>query len=394
MSSTNPGQPILAVKNLKRKFGDRTIMHDVSFSVQPGERIGVLGVNGAGKSSLMKILAGRDGDFEGSCHISKGVSVGYVPQEPELDLDKTVRENVEAAVAETRAYMARYDAILAAWEDPEILESEEKTNALLEEQGEVQEMLEHRDAMDPGKLDARIDQAMEALRLPDGDKLGLSALRWRASPRLALYRALLAHPDVLILDEPTNHLDSDTITWLEQFLADYSGSYLLVTHDRYFLDRVANRMLELNRGKSSSPTRATTRSFLEAKEKQEDIQSPHRCEPAQGGGPGARVDSLDARRRGARKSKARIAAIRQAGGAGGADRALPTRWICASPSVPGWAARFSRCAMSRSRTTTNVLFEHLELGHASRRHRGHHRRQRAGQDHAGQHHHRRTRQAR
>jgi ATP-binding cassette ChvD family protein len=271
MSSLNPGQPVLAVKNLKRKFGDRTIMHDVSFAVQPGDRIGVLGVNGAGKSSLMKILAGRDREFEGTCHVAQGATVGYVPQEPELDLERTVRENVEEAVAETRAYLARYDAILKAWEDPEILESEEKTNALLEEQGEVQEILEHRDAIDPGKLDARIDQAMEALRLPPGD-MKAAVLSGGEQRRVSLCTVLLAHPDVLILDEPTNHLDSDTITWLEQFLADYSGTYLLVTHDRYFLDRVATRMLELNNAAVKS-YEGNYSDFLEAKEKQQDIQS-------------------------------------------------------------------------------------------------------------------------
>jgi ATP-binding cassette ChvD family protein len=271
MSTQSPGQPILAVKNLKRRFGERTIMHDVSFSVQPGDRIGVLGVNGAGKSSLMKILAGRDREFEGSFQIVKGVSVGYVPQEPELDLDKTVRENVEEAVAETRGYMARYEAILKEWEDPEVFDSEERTNALLAEQGEVQEILEHRDAMDPGKLDARIEQAMEALRLPPGDRVA-GVLSGGERRRVSLCTVLLAHPDILILDEPTNHLDSDTITWLEQYLADYSGTYLLVTHDRYFLDHVATRMLELNHGSVKS-YEGNYSHFLAAKEKQEEIKS-------------------------------------------------------------------------------------------------------------------------
>ena len=163
MKGLNPGQPILNVSHLRRKFGDRVILNDVSFSLQPGDRVGVLGVNGTGKSSLMKIVAGRDPEFEGQLMIAGGASVGYVPQEPELDHEKTVRENVEAAVAETRAYIARYEAILKLWEDPEVLESEEKTNALLAEQGEVQEILEHRDAMDPSRLDAKVEQAMDCL---------------------------------------------------------------------------------------------------------------------------------------------------------------------------------------------------------------------------------------
>jgi ATP-binding cassette ChvD family protein len=271
MKGLTPGQPLLIVNNLKRKFGDRVILKDVSFSLMPGDRVGVLGVNGAGKSSLMKIVAGRDPDFEGDLHVAKGAVVGYVPQEPQLDLDKSVRENVEAAVAETRAYMARYEDILKLWEDPAVLESEEKTNALLDEQGEVQEILEHRDAMDPSKLDAKIEMAMEALRLPPGDKPA-RVLSGGERRRVSLCTELLAHPDLLILDEPTNHLDADTITWLETFLAAYSGTYMLVTHDRYFLDRVASRMLEINQG-TLKTYEGNYSSFLEAKEKQQEIQS-------------------------------------------------------------------------------------------------------------------------
>jgi ATP-binding cassette ChvD family protein len=266
-----PGQPLLTVTDLKRKFGDRKILDGVNFSLQPGDCVGVLGVNGAGKSTLMKIVAGRDPEFEGVCAVAKGATVGYVPQEPELDWEKTVRENVELAVAETRALIARYEEILKLWEDPEVLESEEKTNALLEEQGEVQESLEHRDAIDPSKLDAKIEMAMEALRLPPGDKPA-KVLSGGEKRRVSLCTELLAHPDLLILDEPTNHLDADTITWLETFLANYTGSYMLVTHDRYFLDRVANRMLEVNRGEVKSYEGNYT-DFLEAKEKQQEIQN-------------------------------------------------------------------------------------------------------------------------
>jgi sulfate-transporting ATPase len=271
MKGLNPGQPILTVTNLKRKFGERSILANVNFSLKPGDRVGVLGINGAGKSSLMKIVAGRDTEFEGICAVAKGASVGYVAQEPELDFDKTVRENVEQAVAETRGYIQRYEEILKLWEDPEIFESEERTNALLEEQGEVQEILEHRDAMDPAKLDAKIEQAMDALRLPPGDK-ATTVLSGGERRRVSLCTILLAHPDLLILDEPTNHLDADTITWLEHFLASYSGTYMLVTHDRYFLDRVATRMLEVNRGEVRS-YEGNYSSFLEAKEAQQEIES-------------------------------------------------------------------------------------------------------------------------
>jgi len=270
MKHLKPGQPILTVNHLKRKFGDRVILKDISFSLQPGDRVGVLGVNGAGKSSLMRIVAGHDPDFEGVCVPAKGATVGYVPQEPDLDLDNTVRENVELAVAETRAYIARYEEILIRWEDPEILENEEKMNALLEEQGEVQEILDHRDAMDPSKLDAKIEMAMEALRLPSGDKL-TAQLSGGERRRVSLCKELLAQPDLLILDEPTNHLDADTITWLENFLSNYSGTYMLVTHDRYFLDRVANRMIEVHNGLLKSYV-GNYSSFLEAKEKQQGVQ--------------------------------------------------------------------------------------------------------------------------
>ena len=135
MKGLKPGQPILTATHIKRKFGDRVLLKDITFSLQPGDRVGVLGVNGTGKSTLMKILAGRDPEFEGSVNFAKGATVGYVPQEPELDFDKTVRENVEAAVAETRALQARYDEILKLWEDPKVLESEDLTNDRLTEQG-------------------------------------------------------------------------------------------------------------------------------------------------------------------------------------------------------------------------------------------------------------------
>jgi ATP-binding cassette ChvD family protein len=271
MKGLKAGQPVLNVSGVSRKFGERMILKDVSFSLQPGDRVGVLGVNGTGKSSLMKIVAGRDPEFEGQVIVAGGASVGYVPQEPELDPDKTVRENVEQAVAETRSYIARYEEILKLWEDPEVLESEEKTNALLEEQGEVQGILEYRDAMDPSKLDAKIEQAMEALRLPPGERKA-DLLSGGEERRVSLCTVLLAHPDLLILDEPTNHLDADTISWLENFLANYSGTYMLVTHDRYFLDRVAGRMLELNRGRLKI-YEGNYSDFLAAKEKQEEVES-------------------------------------------------------------------------------------------------------------------------
>ena len=270
MIGLKPGQPILTVKELGRKFGDRTILKGASFSLQPGDRVGVLGVNGVGKSTLMRILAQRDTDFEGHLHIARGATVGYVSQEPELDLDKSVRENVEQAVAKIRALQAEYEAILKSWEDPEVIEDEGKMSALLEEQGRLQEELEHLDAMDPAALDNQIQIAMDALRLPPGDR-DVQSLSGGERRRVSLCKELLAHPDVLILDEPTNHLDADTIAWLETYLAGYSGTCALVTHDRYFLDRVANRMLEVYHGEIRS-YEGNYSDFLAAKEKQQEIQ--------------------------------------------------------------------------------------------------------------------------
>lgn len=270
MKGLKPGQPILMAKDLGRRFGERLILKGASFSLQPGDRVGVLGVNGVGKSTLMRILAGRDKEYEGQFHLAKGATVGYVSQEPELDFDKSVRENVEEAVAEPRRLLARYDAILASWEDPENMADEERMNALLSEQGEVQEALEALDAMDPAALDNRIETAMGALRLPPGTR-DIASLSGGERRRVSLCKELLAHPDVLILDEPTNHLDADTVAWLETFLSSYSGTYVLVTHDRYFLDRVATRMLEVFHGEIRSYD-GNYSNFLEAKEKQSEIQ--------------------------------------------------------------------------------------------------------------------------
>ncbi len=207
--------------------------------------------------------------YEGHLHIARGATVGYVSQEPELDFDKSVRENVEVAVRHTRDLIARYEGILEAWEDPDVMADEERMNKLLEEQGNVQGELEALDAMDPAALANRIEVAMEALRLPPGER-DVRSLSGGERRRVSICKELLAHPDVLILDEPTNHLDADTVAWLETFLDGYSGTYVLVTHDRYFLDRVATRMLEVYHGEVRS-YEGNYSNFLEAKEKQQEI---------------------------------------------------------------------------------------------------------------------------
>jgi ATP-binding cassette ChvD family protein len=270
MKGLKPGQPLITLKNVRRKFGERVVLKDCTFSLYPDDKVGILGVNGAGKSTLMKILAGGDKDFEGTVAPAKGLTVGYVPQEPELDPEKTVRENVEEAVAGTRALIKRLHEIYELYGDP-AYEDPDKMNALVEEQGDIQTELEDRGAgTDDSILDNKIEMAMDALRLPPGDRL-TKVLSGGEKRRVSICRALLAHPDLLILDEPTNHLDAETIVWLEAFLADYRGTYILVTHDRYFLDRVANRMLEVDHGMIRS-YQGNYSDFLDQKQKQKEIQ--------------------------------------------------------------------------------------------------------------------------
>ena len=182
MKGLNPGQPVVTAKELGRRFGERTILKGASFSLMPGDRVGVLGVNGVGKSTLMKILAGRDKEYDGHLHIARGATVGYVSQEPELDFDKSVRENVEYSVGEVRALLARYDEILKTWEDPAVMEDEERMNALLEEQGDVQGQLEALDAMDPAALDNRYRVAFGGGASPGVSLQGTSRPSRRAHP--------------------------------------------------------------------------------------------------------------------------------------------------------------------------------------------------------------------
>ncbi len=238
------GQPLFSVQHLRKAFGERVILADVTFWIYPGDRLGILGFNGAGKTTLMRILSGKEKEFEGICAPAvSDLRVGIVDQEPQLDQTKTVRQNIDESVKEIHQLLAYYDTLNDKFAEMASM-SESEANKLSEEHSQVTDELEAKQAWD---LDRRIERAMIALRLPPPDS-SVVHLSGGERRRVALCQVLMAHPDLLILDEPTNHLDTETVEWLEEYLKNYTGTYILVTHDRYFLDNVANRMLELDRG--------------------------------------------------------------------------------------------------------------------------------------------------
>jgi len=219
---------------------DRQVLANISLSFLPGAKIGVLGPNGAGKSTVLRIMAGKEEPSSGVAELAPNATVGLLEQEPELDPARTVRENVEDGVRELRDLLDRFNAISTAFGEPDA-----DFDALLAEQATVQDQIDRRDAW---QLDAQLDHAMDALRLPDGDR-DVTSLSGGERRRVALCRLLLSAPDLLLLDEPTNHLDAESVFWLERFLAEYKGTVVAVTHDRYFLDNVAGWILELDRGR-------------------------------------------------------------------------------------------------------------------------------------------------
>jgi len=237
----------------------RFIIKDISLSFFPGAKIGVLGLNGAGKSTVLRIMAGLDTEFDGEARPQPGIKVGYLPQEPQLDPEKDVRGNVEEGVAETKALVDRFNEISMKFAEPM---SDDEMNALLEEQGKLQDDI---DAEGAWELDRKLEIAADALRLPpwDADVTKLSGGEKR---RVALCRLLLSEPDMLLLDEPTNHLDAQSVAWLERFLDEYPSTVIAVTHDRYFLDNVAGWILELDRG-HGIPWEGNYSSWLDQKEK-------------------------------------------------------------------------------------------------------------------------------
>jgi ATP-binding cassette ChvD family protein len=248
-------QYIYSMNKVRKAHGDKVILDDVTLAFLPGAKIGVVGPNGAGKSTVLKIMAGLDQASNGDAVLAPGASVGLLQQEPPLDETKTVRENVEDAVAEMRGYLARFEEVSAAMADPDA-----DFDTLLTEQGDLMEKIEDGEGWE---LDSKIEQAMDALRCPPGDE-PVTHLSGGERRRVALCKLLLEQPDLLLLDEPTNHLDAESVLWLEQHLAKYPGTILAVTHDRYFLDNVAEWILEIDRGRTH-PYEGNYSTYLEKK---------------------------------------------------------------------------------------------------------------------------------
>ncbi|QLA16571.1 energy-dependent translational throttle protein EttA [Desulfolutivibrio sulfoxidireducens] len=258
MAVAEPNKIIYSMLRVSKFHDKKPILKDISLSYFYGAKIGVLGLNGSGKSSLLKILAGVDKDFQGETHVSPGFTIGYLEQEPLVDSTKTVRQVVEEGAAETVALLAEFEEINAQFAEPM---SDEAMDKLIARQGEVQEKL---DALDAWDLDSKLDMAMDALRCPPPDT-PVSVISGGERRRVALCRLFLQQPDILLLDEPTNHLDAESVAWMEHHLQSYPGTVIAVTHDRYFLDNVAGWILELDRGRGI-PWKGNYSSWLEQKE--------------------------------------------------------------------------------------------------------------------------------
>ena len=259
---------IYSMIKVSKYYDKKPVLKDISLSYFYGAKIGVLGLNGSGKTSLLRILAGVDKSFNGETVLSEGYTVGYLEQEPLVNVDKTVRQVVEEGVQETMDLLKEFEEINAKFAEPM---GDDEMNALIERQGQVQEKL---DAQDAWELDSRLEMAMDALRCPP-EETSVTILSGGEKRRVALCRLLLQKPDILLLDEPTNHLDAESVAWLEQHLQKYPGTVIAVTHDRYFLDNVAGWILELDRGEGI-PWKGNYSSWLE--QKQERLRREEKSE--------------------------------------------------------------------------------------------------------------------
>jgi ATP-binding cassette ChvD family protein len=292
-------QYVYVLKDLTKAFpGGREVFKGITLSFLPGVKIGVLGVNGAGKSTLMKIMAGIETEYGGEAWAAPGATVGYLAQEPPLDPAKTVGENVEEAFADLKAALNRFNEISMKFAEPM---SDDEMNALLAEQGDLQELI---DSKDGWELDRKVDIALDALRCPPADA-AVTQLSGGEKRRVALCKLLLEKPDLLLLDEPTNHLDAESVAWLEHTLHDYAGTVMVVTHDRYFLDNVTGWMLELERGRGY-PFEGNYSSWLQQKRKR--LQQEEKEESARQRALAAESEWIAASPRARQtKSRARIA---------------------------------------------------------------------------------------
>ncbi|MCR4790560.1 MAG: energy-dependent translational throttle protein EttA [Treponemataceae bacterium] len=267
-TTTDDKKIIYTMDRVSRSYGTKTVLKDVSISYYYGAKIGVIGANGAGKSSLFKILAGKDTDYTGETSLAPGYSIGYLEQEPYLESGKTVKEIVEEGVTEITDLLKEFDQVNEAFGDPDA-----DIDKLCTRQAEIQDKL---DALDAWNLDSKLELAMDALRCPPPDQI-VDVLSGGERRRVALCRLLLQKPDILLLDEPTNHLDAETVAWLERHLQSYKGTIIAVTHDRYFLDNVAGWILELDRGEGI-PFKGNYSSWLEQKENRLKMEEKNESE--------------------------------------------------------------------------------------------------------------------
>jgi ATP-binding cassette ChvD family protein len=341
---------IFTMEHLTKKHADRVVLSDLTLSFLPGAKIGVLGKNGAGKSTLLRIMAGIDKEFDGTAYIHKGYTADYLSQEPQLDPTKDVLGNVMDAVAPVKKLLEDYDKINAKFAEPM---SDEEMQKTIDEQAHLQEEIDRQDAWN---LDRRIEIAMDAMRLPPPDA-SVDKLSGGEKRRVALCKILLERPDLLLLDEPTNHLDADSVLWLERHLAEYPGTIVAVTHDRYFLDHVAQWILEIDRGKGY-PYEGNYSTFL--KKKQERLRMEEKRETARQKTLARELEWIQmspaARRK---KSKARIAAYEQMVSQAGMDREDEFEMFI--PPAPHLGELVIEANNISKAYGDNVLFENLSF---------------------------------
>ena len=374
--ANEPNKIIYSMVGVSKYYDKKPILKDIYLSYFYGAKIGVLGLNGSGKSSLLRILAGVDKEFNGETVLAPGHTVGLLEQEPKLDDTKTVREIVEEGVQETVDALKEYDLINEKFAEPM---SDDEMNKLIERQGKVQEKLE---ALDAWELDSRLEMAMDALRCPPGET-PVNILSGGEKRRVALCRLLLQKPDILLLDEPTNHLDAETVAWLEHHLQSYSGTVIAVTHDRYFLDNVAGWILELDRG-AGIPWKGNYSSWLEQKKnrlQQEEKSESERQKTLQ-----RELEWIRCLPKGDMQKGKRVSPPMKPSSAGIRKKAQKN-WKSISRLDPVWATLSSRPITWPRLMATNSHGRDDLFPSSGRHHRGH-RTKRSRKDHPLPHDHR------